>query len=855
MLRHNLDIMHIEKNVCDNVLGTVFNNDGKSKDSLNARLDLQAIGIRNELHPVDIDGKIVLPATCYILTNDEKKNIFHLAWEAKVAGPVQYRWMYPVERYLCKLKGYVRNKARPEGSITEGYLADKCVKFCSRYLVGVETKFNKPERNYDGDQPSSSTLSIFSTMGRLFGKAKQKVLNLDLHNAVTLYVLLNCDELAFFTREHKDFVSNLGVRNVEQVHREEFSRWFKDRTSQLYKEGQIDKHMLSLGVVLFNCDWFDTAREGIGFKKDRYGNIFINTTRRLNTQEPFVLASQAIQVFYANGVKDSTWSAIVDIKPRNLYEMTMGEEDPYQEDEMHGEEGQTHKPSSKAQLRITQLNEKAPPSDPRTLASNNEAPPSNAEPEVVQGSSAETPNLESQVDASSSGGKKKGRGKAKGVTLGHGLEVKIYQGRIVTSQVVRQISILFFQCLTGPWITFTEYPEEEFEILFARFKEAQFAYTCTEEELKAAIHRTVQNGYSKWMFQLRDRIFKKHKSNGDCYVHCPDNLPPSVWREMVKKWMKQGWQDKSVRNKNNKDSVDIHHTIGSVPIAKYKSEEIEKTRKEPCLIECFKKFHVRKKSKVWTHDKAEELYKQMETKIKNAREERSEVNEWDIYREKVGEPSHGHILGLGVSIKAKDVYGSSSEGSYKRARVDKTEEPELKIKSMDEELQQLRGLVVAMMSNSNAQPPTTVNNSSNEDVERSDHAADEQLEEDVDNILEQPHPHTDTSRLKLNAFAYCSSSICHLPPVFVDQSSLVRLLLAESPLIVFNLFVSSFGPSISEDGVSDYQSSITIFSWRLIFETIDPSRTSPLYIRLWGPVKPLESLHPDASPRGYYASR
>ena len=24
----------------------------------------------------------------------------HIAWEAKVGGPVSYRWMYPVERYL-----------------------------------------------------------------------------------------------------------------------------------------------------------------------------------------------------------------------------------------------------------------------------------------------------------------------------------------------------------------------------------------------------------------------------------------------------------------------------------------------------------------------------------------------------------------------------------------------------------------------------------------------------------------------------------------------------------------------------------------------------------------------------------
>ncbi|KAL6345456.1 hypothetical protein AAG906_017175 [Vitis piasezkii] len=38
----------------------------------------------------------------------------HLASEAKVAGPMQYRWMY-----LRTLKSYVRNKSRPEGSIAE----------------------------------------------------------------------------------------------------------------------------------------------------------------------------------------------------------------------------------------------------------------------------------------------------------------------------------------------------------------------------------------------------------------------------------------------------------------------------------------------------------------------------------------------------------------------------------------------------------------------------------------------------------------------------------------------------------------------------------------------------------------
>jgi hypothetical protein len=39
-LRHNLDVMHIEKNICDNLLGTFMNIDRKSKDTVNSRLDL-----------------------------------------------------------------------------------------------------------------------------------------------------------------------------------------------------------------------------------------------------------------------------------------------------------------------------------------------------------------------------------------------------------------------------------------------------------------------------------------------------------------------------------------------------------------------------------------------------------------------------------------------------------------------------------------------------------------------------------------------------------------------------------------------------------------------------------------------
>jgi hypothetical protein len=54
---------------------------------------------------------------------------YHLVQELDLCGPVSTRWMYPVERYMKTLKGYVRNIARPEASMAEGYVKDECTGF------------------------------------------------------------------------------------------------------------------------------------------------------------------------------------------------------------------------------------------------------------------------------------------------------------------------------------------------------------------------------------------------------------------------------------------------------------------------------------------------------------------------------------------------------------------------------------------------------------------------------------------------------------------------------------------------------------------------------------------------------
>ena len=49
VLHHNLDVMQIEKNVVDNIIGTLLNLDGKTEDNLKVHQDLKDKGIRSEL--------------------------------------------------------------------------------------------------------------------------------------------------------------------------------------------------------------------------------------------------------------------------------------------------------------------------------------------------------------------------------------------------------------------------------------------------------------------------------------------------------------------------------------------------------------------------------------------------------------------------------------------------------------------------------------------------------------------------------------------------------------------------------------------------------------------------------------
>jgi hypothetical protein len=63
-------------------------------------------------------------------------------------------------RSLGGFKSNVRNKAAPEGCITEGYIATELVTFCSRYLDNAPVFHNRPQRNLDGSKGAGTRLTL-----------------------------------------------------------------------------------------------------------------------------------------------------------------------------------------------------------------------------------------------------------------------------------------------------------------------------------------------------------------------------------------------------------------------------------------------------------------------------------------------------------------------------------------------------------------------------------------------------------------------------------------------------------------------------------------------------------------------
>ncbi|XP_058185698.1 uncharacterized protein LOC131302924 [Rhododendron vialii] len=96
LIRHILDVMHIEKNVCESIIGTLLNIPGKTKDGISARLDLVEKDLRQELAPQVGEKQTYLPPACYTLSNVEKRRLCTTLSDLKLF-PVAIRSVLPKE--------------------------------------------------------------------------------------------------------------------------------------------------------------------------------------------------------------------------------------------------------------------------------------------------------------------------------------------------------------------------------------------------------------------------------------------------------------------------------------------------------------------------------------------------------------------------------------------------------------------------------------------------------------------------------------------------------------------------------------------------------------------------------------
>ena len=72
-----------------------------------------------------------LPTTFF---NAQEHYLMHQVEEIELCGPVHTRSMWMVERQLKSLKDLVRQRARPEGSMADGYMVYQCMMYISEYL-------------------------------------------------------------------------------------------------------------------------------------------------------------------------------------------------------------------------------------------------------------------------------------------------------------------------------------------------------------------------------------------------------------------------------------------------------------------------------------------------------------------------------------------------------------------------------------------------------------------------------------------------------------------------------------------------------------------------------------------------
>ncbi|KAL0434999.1 UNVERIFIED_CONTAM: hypothetical protein Sradi_0207800 [Sesamum radiatum] len=193
--------MHIEKNVFDNILNTMMEIKGKTKDNLNAQKDLKIICNGPELE-VEERRPTVMPKILYILTKEQKRRI--------------YEWI----THLKFSNGYASNLTccvNMKELRLHGMKSHDCHVFMQK-LILIAFHEMLPESVWSALSCRNDDLSmndthiqqsIFNYPGRASGASKNSCLSGSGCHIIDTYILTNCEA---FTLYYESFLNELYVK-------------------------------------------------------------------------------------------------------------------------------------------------------------------------------------------------------------------------------------------------------------------------------------------------------------------------------------------------------------------------------------------------------------------------------------------------------------------------------------------------------------------------------------------------------------------------------------------------------------------------------------------------------------------
>jgi hypothetical protein len=124
------------------------------------------------------------------------------------------------------LKGYVKNRSRPEGCIVERYIVEEAIEFCTEYLSNVES-IGIPISRHSG-----------RTTGEGIGASKVVTLSNIEKEQAHLYVLHNSIEVEPYVEKHMGQLKSLNPNRNEnwltREHNRSFISWLRNHIFSEY---------------------------------------------------------------------------------------------------------------------------------------------------------------------------------------------------------------------------------------------------------------------------------------------------------------------------------------------------------------------------------------------------------------------------------------------------------------------------------------------------------------------------------------------------------------------------------------------------------------------------------------------